>query len=41
MEQRSLRRALFRPDLEGGLFLERRQVITAAGFNEFLHRSRL
>src|ERR1700712_4368312 len=29
VEERSLRRAFFRPELEGGLFLERRQIGTA------------
>src|SRR5260370_20362093 len=39
--ERALWRAFFGPSLQGGEFLERRQVVAAAGCNEFLNRSRL
>ena len=41
MEQRALWRSFLGPYLQGGKFLERRQVVTTAGFNQPLNRSRL
>src|ERR1700693_2553011 len=39
--ERPLWRAFFGPCLQGGQFLERRQVVAAAGCNKLLNRSRL
>src|SRR5258708_13335694 len=39
--ERSLWRAFFGPCLQGGQFLERRQVVATAGCNKLLNRSRL